>query len=184
MIAGLGGSQGLGISTFITSRQIISTDASFAATTRDITITSVNTSNVIMVPQRSDGAANADPSRDSTSFSLTSSTNLRLTKGTASTGSGEPIIVQIFEINPSAFTLNQFISKTETPQSSAYMDITITAVDTAKTFVIPHGVSTAKNTGHCELGSINLTTTTNARFYMSQTQSTNTTVKGQVITLI
>lgn len=184
MIAGLGGSQGLGISTFITSKQVIATDSNFAATTRNITITSVTTANVVMFVQTTVQGGNGE-NRDSCYFEITTSTNLRLTKNSSSAGASE-FLVTIFEINPSAFTSNQFINASVTSSAANYKDITISSIDTSKSFGIPHLYSSTR-TSATSMGAaaIELTSSTNARYWGTDNGGTsNYVLYGQVITLI
>lgn len=172
---------GGGIASVLTSHQTVSTDTDFAGTTRNITITSVDISNVIMIPQIS--AISGPLDRACANFELTSSTNLRLTKGSASNGSvSNTFEIEIWEVNPELIKSNQFISSAYT--AVAFDDVTITAVVVDNSIAISHFYDNDSGNGsQTRHNRANLTSTTNARLAAVPDFGSGT-VRGQVIEFI
>jgi hypothetical protein len=149
-------------------------------TSSNTTISSITKANTIMRVMSRD-AANSTAAREMLTFDITTSTNIAATRGNGSSNS--PVyFVELLEFNAGSLTSNQFLSSTTVNQTQ--VNITITAVDLSKAFAFFHGSRNTQNAvvSPLKLGSSELTSTTNVRFYMDVGAAPGTqTTLGQVV---
>lgn len=160
----------------LNSFQLVKTDLNFSGTTRDVTITSVD-SNFVLIQPMWNFATSGGLSRDICNIELTSATNIRLTKSDTLT-SGTSIFLNIYEYNPDFVRSNQFVNGTFT--SGSFKDITISSVNTDKCIIVNHGYNTDESTFTNVGTAAELTSTTNARIYVVASTAT-ATVRAQIL---
>lgn len=148
----------------VVSTQLVESDTNFSGTTRDIAITSVNTAATAIFMMLTSGGNGAN--QDSVTAHLTSSTNLRLTKGSSSIGA-TLVKAQVIEYDASTIESIQTVSFSGAASGDS-KDITLgtTLSSTDNAIVYSHGVSTSETTTRFEPRAAWLTSTTNVRAYV------------------